>query len=232
MGFRLPLAGVFQLARLRVLVEVGETAANLVNLPLAVEVQLDVVRLAAGLDGRNEREREALVPGLVLSDKSGDFVAALHGAGLGAAAGEHGREAGFGGAKGIEKAGVVGDLVAAQAGLFVDDQLFDVEGLLDAVVGTADISDLRIGQPNLPVKHACAGEECKQREEQNLAKDAIETRCVQRTANPPGDDRNGYCGSDASAGNRLPSFLSNAGAPSPLVMERSTSSATSGGRLV
>jgi len=76
----------------------------------------------------------------------------------------------------------VGDLVSAEAGLLVDDELLDAEGFCDAFVGGLNLGDGGVGGANLPRENARAEEKRGDRHDDHFAEDVVEARCVHGSA--------------------------------------------------
>ena len=79
----------------------------------------------------------------------------------------------------------MGDLVAAEAGFLIDDELLDVEGEGDAVVAKLDDGDGFVGLVDLPEEGAGPGEESDDGHDHDAAEDVIEARRVHKGP-PPG----------------------------------------------
>ena len=88
----------------------------------------------------------------------------------------------FGFAERLEKGWVVRDLVAAQAGFFIDHQLLNVDRLPNSLVAALDFGDSSVREMNLPAERGCCQQQRKERHEKNLAQDAIETGGIQNTS--------------------------------------------------
>ena len=124
-------------------------------------------------------------------------------------------EGGFGCVEGSEELRVGGDLVAAQPGFLIDDELLRAGGGGDAFVGRLDGGDGLLSAADLP--HQDDGDKAQRehREEQHLHQDAIELTDVHRIPA-------GRCLSAPSPTilfrTRAFSFCKSIGAPSPLVI--------------
>ena len=114
----------------------AEAGADGIHLCLAHEVEGEVGGVAAGGDHGDEGIGEGDMPGLVQLDEFVEVgVRGRAGCGDGLELVDGFLHDGVGVAIGLEKAGVVGGLVAAEAGFFVDDEPVEQGDERDAVVG-------------------------------------------------------------------------------------------------
>jgi hypothetical protein len=80
---------------------------------------------------------------------------------------------------GLKEALVQGDLVAAQAGLLVHDQLFDLGCEGDAAIEVLDLGHGGVAPVNLPDQHAGEDEAGDDRKDQHLAESLLESLKLQ-----------------------------------------------------
>ena len=156
-------------------VESFDAAADVVHEDFAVVVEGDIVGMAASLDGADEDGGEGLFPGIVGAANAVEEDGAGGNGDEGAPLGEGDGEGFLGVEVVLEQAGVVGDLVAAQAALFIDGNLLDGEGVLDAAVHGLDLLDGRVGGLDLPGEDTSSGEQSNDRHDDDLAEDVVET---------------------------------------------------------
>ena len=120
-----PLGDAVAAALLGDLDDLVEQGAHGVHPGPAGEVDVVVVGAAAGGDDGDDGFGEALMPGLVLLDEAVEDRSVSAGPAMAWSCGDGLLHGGFGIVVGLKEARVGGDLIAAQAGLFVDDEGLD-----------------------------------------------------------------------------------------------------------
>ena len=152
-----------------------EVVTNGVHQHLAVQVEGDIVRLAASADLGNDWNSEAIVPGLVPVAQITQIVLHL------CVGSRHSVKLldlllhmRFSFREGLQKPRVAGRLVAEEAGLLIHNQLRDQGCLRDARVRLLNQIDGRVGAPDLQVQCPRDHQQGHHGQQEDLPQNAIE----------------------------------------------------------